>query len=124
MKKLDFVLTAAAAMMFAGCANDDTVMNAGGEAEQLTGATIGFNLTVPGQTRATLSGKDAADKLNSEFVVFGIKNAVGETSAQNTFTNYVVTFDKEKQGMDRGYDCYAEGKCSKGFCTVERYHSI
>ena len=98
MKKLDFVLTAAAAMMFAGCANDDTVMNAGGEAGQLTNATIGFNLTVPGQTRATLSGKDAADKLNSEFVVFGIKNAVGETSAQNTFTNYKVTFDNNSAG--------------------------
>ena len=121
MKKLDFVLTAAAAMMFAGCANDDTVMNAGGEAEQLTGATIGFNLTVPGQTRATLSGKDAADKLNSEFVVFGIKNAVGETSAQNTFTNYKVTFDNNSAGSTEsntnnweyvGQTPYAEAKVS------------
>ena len=93
MRKIDFVLTAAAAMMFAGCVNDDNVANVGGEVASQKDATIGFNLTVPGQTRATLSGKDAADKLNSEFVVFGIKNAVGETSAQNTFTNYKVTFN-------------------------------
>ena len=119
MKKIDFVLTAAAAMMFAGCANDDTVMNAGGEAGQLTNATIGFNLTVPGQTRATLSGKDAADKLNSEFVVFGIKNAVGETSAQNTFTNYKVAFTDASAGSTEtntnnweyvGQTPYAEAK--------------
>ncbi len=122
MKKLDFVLTAAAAMMFAGCANDDTVMNAGGEAEQLSNATIGFNLTVPGQTRATLSGKDAATKLNNEFVVFGIKNAVtgeGGIGAQNTFTNYKVTFDNNSAGSTEsntnnweyvGQTPYAEAK--------------
>ena len=119
MKKLDFVLTAAAAMMFAGCANDDTVMNAGGEAGQLTNATIGFNLTVPGQTRATLSGKDAADKLNSEFVVFGIKNAVDGGEAQNTFTNYKVAFTDASAGSTEtntnnweyvGQTPYAEAK--------------
>ena len=102
MKKIDFVLTAAAAMMFAGCANDDTVMNAGGEAGQLTNATIGFNLTVPGQTRATLSGKDAADKLNSEFVVFGTKHTEEEngtaTNDQNVFTNYKVTYKENSVG--------------------------
>ena len=102
MKKLDFVLTAAAAMMFAGCANDDTVMNAGGEAGQLTNATIGFNLTVPGQTRATLSGKDAADKLNSEFVVFGTKHTEEENGTadndQNVFTNYKVRYTENTVG--------------------------
>ena len=102
MKKLDFVLTAAAAMMFAGCANDDTVMNAGGEAEQLTNATIGFNLTVPGQTRATLSGKDAADKLNSEFVVFGTKHTSDEdgtaTNDQNVFKNYKIRYTANTVG--------------------------
>ncbi len=98
MRKIDFVLTAAAAMMLAGCANDENVITQGGGASELTDATIGFNLTVPGQTRATLSGKDAADKLNSEFVVFGIKNAVDETAAQNTFTNYKVVFTNNSAG--------------------------
>ncbi len=99
MRKIDFVLTAAAVMMFAGCANDDNVINQDGGGSELTGATIGFNLTVPGQSRATLSGKDAAEKLNSEFVVFGIKNAVDDnTAAQNTFTNYKVKFSENSAG--------------------------
>ena len=119
MRKIDFVLTAAAAMMFAGCVNDDNVANVGGEVASQKDATIGFNLTVPGQTRATLSGKDAADKLNSEFVVFGIKNAVGETSAQNTFTNYKVAFTDASAGSTEtntnnweyvGQTPYAEAK--------------
>ena len=119
MRKIDFVLTAAAAMMFAGCVNDDNVANVGGEVASQKDATIGFNLTVPGQTRATLSGKDAADKLNSEFVVFGIKNAVDETSAQNTFTNYKVTFNNNSAGSTEtntnnweyvGQTPYAEAK--------------
>ncbi len=98
MRKIDFVLTAAAAMMLAGCANDDNVTTQGGTSAALSDATIGFNLTIPGQTRATLSGKDAADKLNSEFVVFGIKNAVETTAAQNAFTNYKVTFTENTAG--------------------------
>ncbi len=117
MRKIDFVLTAAAVMMFAGCANDDNVINQDGGGSELTGATIGFNLTVPGQSRATLSGKDAAEKLNSEFVVFGIKNAVGDNTAQNTFTNYKVVFSENTAGNTEtntnnweyvGKDPYAE----------------
>ncbi len=98
MRKIDFVLTAAAAMMLAGCANDDNVTTQGGTSAALSDATIGFNLTIPGQTRATLSGKDAADKLSDEFVVFGIKNAVETTAAQNAFTNYKVTFKENTAG--------------------------
>ncbi len=117
MRKIDFVLTAAAAMMLAGCANDDNVTTQGGTSAALSDATIGFNLTIPGQTRATLSGKDAADKLNSEFVVFGIKNAVETTAAQNAFTNYKVTFTENTAGTTEtnsrnweyvGQDPYAE----------------
>ena len=119
MRKIDFVLTAAAAMMFAGCVNDDNVANVGGEVASQKDATIGFNLTVPGQTRATLSGKDAADKLNSEFVVFGIKNAVDGGEAQNTFTNYKVAFTDASAGSTEtntnnweyvGQTPYAEAK--------------
>ncbi len=117
MRKIDFVLTAAAVMMFAGCANDDNVINQDGGGSELTGATIGFNLTVPGQSRATLSGKDAAEKLNSEFVVFGIKKAAGDNTAQNTFTNYKVKFSENSAGNTEtntnnweyvGNDPYAE----------------
>ncbi len=103
MRKIDFVLTAAAAMMLAGCANDENVITQGGGASELTDATIGFNLTVPGQTRATLSGKDAADKLNSEFVVFGTKHMDAAedgtaTNDQNVFMNYKVTYTENTVG--------------------------
>ena len=102
MRKIDFVLTAAAAMMFAGCVNDDNVANVGGEVASQKDATIGFNLTVPGQTRATLSGKDAADKLNSEFVVFGTKHTEEENGTadndQNVFTNYKVRYTENTVG--------------------------
>ncbi len=128
MRKIDFVLTAAAAMMLAGCANDENVITQGGGASELTDATIGFNLTVPGQTRATLSGKDAADKLNSEFVVFGIKNAVDETAAQNTFTNYKVVFTNNSAGSTEtntnnweyvGQDSYASTLVSPAVNTKQ-----
>ena len=102
MRKIDFVLTAAAAMMFVGCVNDDNVANVGGEVASQKDATIGFNLTVPGQTRATLSGKDAADKLNNEFVVFGTKHTEEENGTadndQNVFTNYKVRYTENTVG--------------------------
>ncbi len=102
MRKIDFVLTAAAAMMFAGCVNDDNVANVGGEVASQKDATIGFNLNVPGQLRGTLSGKDAATKLNNEFVVFGTKHAEEENGTvdndQNVFTNYKVTYTENTVG--------------------------
>ncbi len=103
MRKIDFVLTAAAAMMFAGCVNDDNVANVGGEVASQKDATIGFNLTVPGQLRGTLSGKDAATKLNNEFVVFGTKHMTNDedgtaTNDQNVFTNYKVTYKENSVG--------------------------
>jgi hypothetical protein len=97
MKK-SYLLLATAAVAFAGCTSDDYVGHEPDTDPALTGSAMGFNLTVPGQTRATLSGEDAAKALNNEFVVFGVKNAVGEAAAQNTFTNYKVTYDATSAG--------------------------
>ena len=93
-----FLILATAALALASCANDDYL---GREAETeaaLTGSAMGFSLTVPGQTRAALSGADAAQALNNEFVVFGVKNAVTGTAAQNTFTNYKVLYTDASAG--------------------------
>lgn len=100
MKRLNFILTAAATMAFAGCANDVTVVGDNGVADETTGTAIGFGFTVPNQTRTSLSGADAATKLNNEFVVFGVKHTSnGEsTDDQNTFTNYVVKYTANSAG--------------------------
>ena len=93
--KRSYILTAAAALLFAGCASDDLAPGAGVTAEGTSGA-IGFGFNVPNQTRGTLSGKDAADKLASEFVVYGTKHSDAEDGTkdndQAVFTNYVVHY--------------------------------
>ena len=97
MKKRHAII-ASAALLLVGCANDETVVNNTPTDEVPTGAAIDFNLTVPGQTRSTLAGSAAATKLNNEFVVFGVKNAVGETAAQSVFKNYLVKWTDNTAG--------------------------
>ncbi len=94
MKKSTLFI-AAAALMFAGCASDDLTpganVNAGGAS-----STIGFGFNVPNQTRGTLSGKAAADKLDSEFVVYGTKHTAAEDGTDGNdavvFQNYKVQY--------------------------------
>ncbi len=97
MKK-SYLILATAALAFASCASDDYVGNEVIEGENLSTTPVGFGLTVPGQTRAALSGVDAANALNNEFVVFGVKNATGTATAQNTFTNYKVVYTDATAG--------------------------
>ena len=84
---------AAAAMTFAGCANDDYAV--GGEEAAKTDA-IGFNFSLPNTTRADLVGEKAAEKLQSEFIVYGTKHAAAEdgtaTNDAAVFTNYKVEY--------------------------------
>ncbi len=125
MRRLNFMLTAAATMMFAGCANDVTVaVGDEGEAiEEVVGTAIGFGFSVPNQTRATLSGSDAAGKLNNEFVVFGTKHAADEdgtkTNDNVVFENYKIVYDANTAGTSEtntnnweyvGQTTYAESK--------------
>ena len=93
--KRSYIITAAAALLFAGCASDDLAPGAGVTAEGTSGA-IGFGFNVPNQTRGTLSGKEAADKLAQEFVVYGTKHSAAENGTnandQAVFINYVVQY--------------------------------
>ncbi len=94
MKKSTLFI-AAAALMFAGCASDDLTpganVNAGGAS-----STIGFGFNVPNQTRGTLSGEAAAEKLGKEFVVYGTKHTQAENGAATNdavvFQNYRVQY--------------------------------
>ena len=123
MKKSNLAFAALGAMLLAGCVNDDNSVSTG---EEINNSSIGFNLTVPGQTRATLSGKDAADKLSNEFVVFGIKGTGDD--AQNAFTNYKVEFTENSAGTTEsnsnnweyvGKNPYAEEKVSPAVTTAQ-----
>jgi hypothetical protein len=99
MKKRHAII-ASAALLLVGCANDETVVNNTPTDEVPTGAAIDFNLTVPGQTRSTLAGSDAATKLNNEFVVYGIKHTTSGSSVadQDVFQNYLVKWTDNTAG--------------------------
>ena len=102
MTRKNYLLIVAAAAAFASCANDEVIVNNPDEGE-ITGAPITFGSSnVSGQTRATLSGNDAASKLNNEFVVFGTKHSADEdgTAAKdnNVFVNYKVVYDNANVG--------------------------
>ena len=102
MTRKNYLLIVAAAAAFANCANDEVIVNNPDEGE-ITGAPITFGSSnVSGQTRATLSGNDAASKLNNEFVVFGTKHSADEdgTAAKdnNVFVNYKVVYDNANVG--------------------------
>ncbi len=95
MKK-SFLLIASAALLAAGCANDDYV----GHTEQTQEAgSISFNMQTSAQVRATQSGESAADALGKMFIVWGEKNETNdgsEATADNlVFQNYKVTYDKD-----------------------------
>ena len=96
MKK-NYLFLATAAAVMAGCANEDFIgdsnISNGGNGDN----AIGFNMSTPAITRA-LEDKDAAEKLNSVFYVWGEKNEskatiTDEVTAANTvFKNYTVKY--------------------------------
>ncbi len=102
MTRKNYLLIVAAAAAFASCANDEVIVNNTDESA-ITGAPITFGSSnVSGQTRATLSGSDAATKLNNEFVVFGVKHTADEDGTKdkdnNVFVNYKVVYDNANVG--------------------------
>ena len=97
MKKY-YILPLAA--LAASCANDDILVN-GGNTGEITGPAITFGSSnVSGQTRGSLTGSDAANKLNNEFVVFGVKHTTDGNAVkdQNVFTNYKVVYENNTAG--------------------------
>jgi hypothetical protein len=95
MKKKHF-LFAAAAIVLAGCANDDMIGE--GSTPQSGNQVIGFNMSTPAMTRADnpKTGDAAATALDNEFIVWGEKNENADGSAASdgnlVFKNYRVDY--------------------------------
>ena len=95
MKKKHF-LFAAAAIVLAGCANDDMIGE--GSTPQGGNQVIGFNMSTPAMTRADnpKTGEAAATALDNEFIVWGEKNENTDGSAASdgnlVFKNYRVDY--------------------------------
>ncbi len=88
MKKTCF-LYGVAALLMAGCANDDF---SGENVAKLDGTMpIAFNMQgVPGSRATTTTGQDAATALGNEFIVWGEKTNDGTVST--VFENYRVQY--------------------------------
>ncbi len=132
MKK-SYILFASAALLFAGCANDEFTGDKGLSSDN---APIAFNMQTGAQTRAetTVSGSTAAGKLGNEFIVWGEKNEEGGKKATDgnlVFENYVVkytsstaaptentTLSNTKGWEYVGYTPYASDKVSPSILTA------
>lgn len=99
MKK--YFLFACVAAALVSCSSDEYLGNEMPLTQNESGAIL-FAGTKPSLTRATLTGKDAADKLNGAFVVYGTKHAAAEDNKkvndELVFDNYKVTFDENTAG--------------------------
>ncbi len=97
MKKTCF-LYGAAALLMAGCANDDF---SGDNVAKLDGTMpIAFNMQgVPG-SRATTSGQDAATALGNEFIVWGEKT--NNNVVSTVFENYRVQYQGTSNNSNSG----------------------
>lgn len=95
MKKINFLLTAAATLLMIGCA-DDPIVQSEGPTPFAEGETpIVFGSLRHGITRADLVGAEAAEKLGKKFVVSAKKgNTTAATDGTVTFDNYVVEYEE------------------------------
>lgn len=91
MKTKYFILAATAITMMVSCADEKFVGDPTLQGEANGEGAITFNLTTPAATRADKTGAEAAEELNSAFVVEGTK---GATSIATTvvFDNYNVKY--------------------------------
>ena len=121
MKKY-YSFIALAALALASCTSDEFV---GGNEKVTTeskGSAIGFDFGVPNLTRGSLSGADAAEALNYQFVVYGTKHTEEEVEAATNdevvFKNYKVEWTDNTAGTTEsnthnweyvGLTPYAEG---------------
>lgn len=95
MKKINFILTAAATLLMIGCA-DDPIVQSEGLTPFAEGETpIVFGSLRQGITRADLVGAEAAEKLGKKFVVSAKKgNTTAATDGVITFDNYEVEYEE------------------------------
>lgn len=94
-----YYLLAAAAIVLAGCSNNEFVGEDSGTAQQSAKGQIAFSSTLPASTRAWY-GADAAGKLNNKFIVSGFNgeqstNAIAGTTV---FDNYQVQWKENTAG--------------------------
>lgn len=95
MKKT-YLFVAAAALLFAGCASDEYLP---GEAPvQNTNGAILFSSKKAAMTRADYYGKDAAELLNSKFVVEGTKGESATPDYKLVFDSYLVEWGENTAG--------------------------
>ena len=95
-----YYLLAAAAIVFAGCSNNEFVGEDSGKAQQSANGQIAFSSTLPASTRAW-QGAAAAEKLNNKFIVSGFNDVKSADDADKTttvFDNYQVVWKENTAG--------------------------
>lgn len=94
-----YYLLAAAAIVLAGCSNNEFVGEDSGTAQQSAKGQIAFSSTLPASTRAWY-GADAAGKLNNKFIVSGFNGDVSTKAiaATTVFDNYQVEWKANTAG--------------------------
>lgn len=94
-----YYLLAAAAIVFAGCSNNEFVGEDSGRTQESDKGQIAFSSTLPAATRAWY-GADAAEKLNNKFIVSGFNGAQSKDAVATTtvFDNYSVEWSANTAG--------------------------
>lgn len=94
-----YYLLAAAAIVFAGCSNNEFVGEDSGRTQESDKGQIAFSSTLPASTRAWY-GADAAGKLNNKFIVSGFNGDVSTNAIAGTtvFDNYQVQWKENTAG--------------------------
>ena len=94
-----YYLLAAAAIVLAGCSNNEFVGEDSGTGQQSAKGQIVFSSTLPANTRAWY-GADAAGKLNNKFIVSGFNGAASTNAVATTpvFDNYQVKWEANTAG--------------------------
>ena len=94
-----YYLLAAAAIVFAGCSNNEFVGEDSGRTQESGQGQIAFSSTLPAATRAWY-GADAAAKLNNKFIVSGFSGDKSTDAIATTtvFDNYSVEWSANTAG--------------------------
>ena len=92
MKKLNVFLAALAAIVLAGCSNDDLVVEDTVVTPKKDEAIV-FGSLKSGVTRADITGAEAATLLGNKFVVSGYKGAKTSPAGSIVFDNYLVEYE-------------------------------
>ena len=95
MKKVYLILAATVGLTLASCTSNEYIGDVANTTPESDGS-IQFSFNMQNATRADLTGKDAADKLSNQFIVWGEKdeNVDGSAAAAGNlvFKNYLVQY--------------------------------